>query len=331
LLERRGIRMKEVRWGIIGCGEVTEVKSGPGFQKAEGSRLVAVMRRNGKLAEDYAKRHGVPKWYDDADALIHDPEVDAVYIATPPVHHKEYTIAAAKAGKPIYVEKPMAINYEECQEMLEACNTYSVPLFVAYYRRSIPRFVEAKQWIDSGAIGEVRYVSVQLNRTLPPSDKELPWRLQADVAGGGLFFDLASHTLDWLDYALGPIMEVDGNKGNQAQAYEVEDIVSGSFVFESGVRGMGTWCFSSYRNDDSIEIVGTKGHIEMSTFGQAPFRLVTAEGIQTSGLGYPEHVQQPLIQTIVDELRGLGVSPSYGITGARTNRVMDRLTSSFIR
>lgn len=135
--------MERVRWGIIGCGDVTEVKSGPAFQKAERSELVAVMRRNGALAADYAKRHGVPKWYDDAEQLIHDPDVDAVYIATPPHAHKDYTLKVAAAGKPVYVEKPMALNAQECREMVEACRSAGVPLFVAYYRRAQPQIGRA--------------------------------------------------------------------------------------------------------------------------------------------------------------------------------------------
>jgi len=113
--------MKIIKWGIIGCGNVTEVKSGPAFQKAPNSALVAVMRRDAALAEDYAKRHNVPKWYSNAADLINDPEVDAVYIATPPSSHKEYTILCAKAGKPVYVEKPMALTFEECNEMISVC------------------------------------------------------------------------------------------------------------------------------------------------------------------------------------------------------------------
>ena len=152
--------MDTVRWGIIGCGNVTEVKSGPGFQKARDSSLVAVMRRNGDLAKDYAQRHSVPKWYDDAQALIDDPDVNAIYIATPPSSHKVYTIMAAQAGKPVYVEKPMALNFAECQEMIGACQEAAVPLFVAYYRRSLARFLKIKELLDAGAIGEVRFVSI---------------------------------------------------------------------------------------------------------------------------------------------------------------------------
>src|ERR1044071_3205427 len=123
---------RSIRWGIIGCGDVTEVKSGPAFQKARDSALVAVMRRDGDLARDYAQRHGVPRWYDNAEALIHDPEVDAVYVATPPYAHKEYTLMSARVGKPVYVEKPMAMNHEECQVMIKACQAAGVPLLVAY-------------------------------------------------------------------------------------------------------------------------------------------------------------------------------------------------------
>src|SRR5689334_14273937 len=178
-----------IRWGIIGCGDVTEVKSGPALQKARGSSLVAVMRRTGDLARDYAARHGVPRWYDDADALINDPEVDAVYVATPPSSHMDYVLRTAQAGKPVYVEKPMAREFSECRAMIEACRSANVPLFVAYYRRALPRFLKIKELIDSGTIGEVRSVIVTLLR--PPQGNKvprapLPWRVPPGDAGGGL-------------------------------------------------------------------------------------------------------------------------------------------------
>jgi len=196
--------MKTIRWGIIGCGDVTEVKSGPGLQKADHSKLVAVMRRSGELAKDYAHRHGVPRWYDNAEALINDPEIDAVYIATPPSSHKQYTLLSAQAGKPVYVEKPMALTYEECQSMIQACQDAGIPLYVAYYRRALDRFLKIKSLLDSKAIGEVRFVSMILYQPLPQDALDpaaLPWRVQPEIAGGGYFVDLASHMLDFLDYA----------------------------------------------------------------------------------------------------------------------------------
>lgn len=318
---------KEVGWGIIGCGDVTEVKSGPGFQLAENSKLVAVMRRNGELAKEYAERHHVPKWYDDAAALINDPEVDAVYIATPPAFHKEYTILAAKAGKPVYVEKPMARNYQECLEMIEACKQAEVPLFVAYYRRALPRFLKIKELIDSGVLGDIRFVRTMQYQPVLKDDQA--WRVQPELAGGGLFLDLASHTLDILDFLLGPIKEAKGFASNQNGSYQAEDIVTGTYLFESGIHGTGTWCFSAHDHIDENEIVGSKGKLTFSTFGNGPITLTTVGETKEWVIENPRHIQQHLIQLMVDELAGKGTSPSTGVSGARTNWVMDQLIKGY--
>jgi predicted dehydrogenase len=320
--------MQTIRWGMIGCGDVTEIKSGPGFQKADHSSLVAVMRRNGALARDYAERHHVPRSYDNAEALIGDPEVDAVYIATPPSSHKQYTIMSAAAGKPVYVEKPMALNFDECQEMIEKCSSAGVPLLVAYYRRALPRFLKIKELVESGAIGEVRFVSVTLYQPTAAEDltsETLPWRVVPEIAGGGRFVDLASHTLDFLDFTLGPIVEVLGRASNQAGKYRAEDIVTGTFRFASGVHGTGTWCFSSYAKSDVTEIVGNHGKISFSTFDAEPVKLVTGEDVSEYVFDYPQHISQPLIQTVVNELTGAGKCPSTGESAARTSWVMDEM------
>lgn len=322
--------MQTIRWGIIGCGNVTEVKSGPGFQKATNAKLVAVMRRDGVLAADYARRHGVAKWYDNAQALIQDPEVDAVYIATPPNAHLEYTLAVAQAGKPVYVEKPMALNYVQCQAMLTACQTAGVPLWVAYYRRCLPRFIKVKALLEAGAIGSPRAVTVRFYRDwIHPADGQLPWRVDPAIAGGGFFVDLASHTLDYLDYFLGPIVQVQGYAGNQGGYYQAEDSVVGSFVFASGVHGTGIWCFDSYHRVDETEIIGTKGKLTFSSFGTESIRLTTTQGITDFPEPTPMHVQQPLIQTIVDELNGIGHCPSTGESAARANWVMDQMLQGY--
>ena len=328
---RKEYTMDKVRWGIIGCGDVTEVKSGPGFQKADNSELVAVMRRNGELAKDYAMRHHVPKWYDDADELINDPDVDAVYIATPPAFHKEYTLQCAKVGKPVYVEKPMALNFDECNTMISACKESNVPLYVAYYRRGLPRFNKIKELIEEGAIGEVRCVTVRNDQELiTPNEKgELPWRVDPKTAGGGIFFDIGSHTLDILDYILGPIKEVHGHASNQGRTYLAEDIVSGEFVFESGVHGTGMWCFNTFERVDMNTIVGSKGRLEFSTFGSEPIRLTTESGVKSYEITNPTHIQQPLIQMIVNDLIGKGESPSTGVTGSRTSWVMDEMVKGY--
>ncbi len=324
--------MKTIRWGIIGCGNVTEVKSGPGFQKADNSSLVAVMRRSGELARDYAQRHGVPKWYDDAEALIHDPGVDAVYVATPPSSHKKYTILAAKAGKPVYVEKPMGLDYEECREMIEASQSAGVPLFVAYYRRALARFLKVKELVEAEAIGDIRFVTITLYMPVRQDEldpQNLPWRVIPEIAGGGRFVDLASHTLDFLDYVLGPIRAAEGFAANQAGHYPAEDIVTSTFVFESGVQGAGTWCFTAYDEVDLTEIVGNEGKIAFSTYGADPVTLTTGDGVTEFSIEYPQHIQQPLIQTVVDELTGVGTCPSTGESAARTTWVLDQMLAGY--
>lgn len=321
--------MQKVRWGIIGCGDVTEVKSGPAFNKVQDSELVAVMRRNAAKARDYAKRHGVPKWYDKAEDLIHDAEVDAVYIATPPDSHAAYTLQAAAAGKPVYVEKPMALNYAQCQEMIAACEQAKVPLFVAFYRRSQPAFLKVKELVESGVLGDIRLVTIKLFQPLRPAQYKdaLPWRVQPDISGGGLFHDLAPHQLDILDFILGPIASASGQVTNQAGMYEAEDLVTAQFRFESGVLGSGGWCFSlaEHQQQDSIEIIGSKGRLTFPSFAREPIRLETAAGTEEFLLPPPQHVQQPFIQSIVEELTGKGKCPGSAVSAARTSWVMDQI------
>ncbi len=316
-----------VRWGIIGCGDVTEVKSGPGFQKADGSRLEAVMRRTGALAADYARRHGVPRWYDSAEALIADPGVDAVYVATPPDTHADYALAVAAAGKPAYVEKPMARHGAECDRMVEAFKRADLPLFVAYYRRGLPRFQKVRELVRGGALGRVTGITYRLAE--PFHGKGPLWRTDAAVAGAGHFLDVGSHALDLIDYFLGPLEDVLGTAANAASDYPVEDEVALSFRAPGGVVGSVACNFASATRDDTMRITGTEAELTFPVFGREPVRLDEPAGAQAFELPYPPHVAQPLIQMVVDDLLGRGVCPSTGETARRTSRVMDRALSGY--
>jgi len=330
-------------WGIIGCGDVTEVMSGPALQKVAGSALVAVMRRSAERSADYAVRHGVPRSYDDAQRLIEDPDVNAVYVATPPSTHLRYTEAAAAAGKPVYVEKPMARNHRECLQMIAACRAArdgrGVPLYVAYYRRCLRQFLRVKELLEDQAIGVPRFVAVTHYRR--PHARELVrptphWHVIPEISGAGRFMDIAPHALDILDYLLGPIVEACGSAANQGAHYAAEDIVCGQWRHASGVMGTGVWCFTSFDWVDRVEIVGSKGTITFAVIAADPVRLWTNEGTWQYPEPAPMHVQQPLIETIVAELRdGVawpdGRCPSTGETAARTNWVMDRILERWRR
>ncbi len=255
------------------------------------------------------------------------------YIATPPNVHEYYTTKAAEAGKPIYVEKPMARTYSECLRMIDACENNNVSLFVAFYRRSLPNFLKIKELLSSGAIGDVRYVNIKLNKTVVPdivgaSGQKDNWRTDPEIAGGGYFYDLACHQLDILDFLFGPVLQASGYSQNQAGLYKAEDITIGSFHFESGVMGQGTWCFTTGEcsNEEVTVIVGSKGQITFSYFRDHSVTLeVGGAASQHFTFDISPHIQQPMIQTVVNELTGKGRSTSTGISGARTAWVMDQI------
>jgi predicted dehydrogenase len=325
------IGVMNISWGIIGCGDVTEVKSGPALQKAIGSELVAVMRRDGAKAADYAGRHRVPRWYDDADKLIHDPDVSAVYVATPPDSHCEYALRVAAAGKPCYVEKPMARHATEARRMVEAFGAAKLPLFVAYYRRALPNFVKVKELLDTGRIGAITGILHRHSSPTHRADLGAPamWRVNVPISGGGVFLDLASHVFDVLDYLTGKFTNVHGNAAHLAAGYDAEDVVSVTWQSERGAPGASLWNFASDMTDDLIEISGAEGRIRFSAFGGG--RILLERGGMTEEFNepYPPHVQLPLIQKIVDELLGRGHAPSTGETALRTSIVMDQALEGF--
>jgi len=318
---------KKIKWGIIGCGDVTEIKSGPAFNKLENAELTSVMRRDFDKANDYAKRHGVEHVYKTAEELINSPYVDAVYVATPPSSHAEYAIMSMKAGKPVYVEKPMATTYDECLLMNEASQKYNVPLYVAYYRRTLPGYLKVKELLEEGVIGNPLSVQIRLTRPALDSEKAASWRVDKNVAGGGIFYDLASHQFDFLDFIFGPVVKVTGFSTNNNAWYTVEDTVTASFQFENGLIGTGFWCFNTHANEtqDVMEIIGTKGSIMFSGFNHNPIKLVTEQGTVEFPYLNPENIQYNLIKQVNDELVKNGTCVSTGTSGARTNWVLEQI------
>jgi len=321
--------MRSIRWGIIGCGDVTEVKSGPAFQKTEGSALVAVMRRDGEKARDYARRHGVPRAYDRADDLIQDSEVDAVYIATPPSSHAELAFRVAAAGKPCLVEKPMALNHAECLKMIGAFQSRRLPLWVAYYRRALRRFQIVHDRLREGAIGRLTSVHVHVSAPLATGADTSNWRIDPSVSGAGLFFDLGSHCFDLLDFLVGRITRVDGHSINTAGAYPAEDVTVAAFEFENGSLGTGVWNFNAPEKTDVMTFIGSEGELTSPIFSDTGVVMKRRTVTTIEEVRNPPHVHQPLIETIVDELRGRGNCPSTGESAARTSWALDRCVADY--
>jgi 1,5-anhydro-D-fructose reductase (1,5-anhydro-D-mannitol-forming) len=310
---------KTIRWGILGCGDVTEVKSGPALQQAEGSALVAVMRRDAAKAADYAKRHNVSKWYTDADELIADPQVDAVYVATPPDSHLDLALKVAAARKPCLVEKPMARNGEECRQMVAAFERAGVPLFVAYYRRALPAFVRAREIVELGTLGRISGVSIRFSR---PSNPDVGWRIDPTVSGGGLFVDLASHALNAMEWIVGPFENATGQASGLMS--DVDDVVTLHWRCRGDALGTASYNFASAVSEDVLEITGTRARLSWSCFGDGTIMLTHADGRVESERHPPgRHVHLGLIRTIISELNGAGRCPSDARSGMRTSELMD--------
>ena len=308
--------MKQINWGFIGCGEVTEKKSGPAFNEVMGSHVVAVFSRSELKARSYAERQGIRKWYTDAQALVDDPDVNAIYIATPPSAHATFAIMAMRAGKPCYIEKPLAASYEDCVRINRVSEQTGVPCFVAYYRRYLPYFKKVKEIVDSGELGKI--LTVQVRFAVPPRDLDyeqnvqLPWRLQSHISGGGYFYDLAPHQLDLLQNLFGVIVKAHGYTANRAGLYNLEDTVNAVFRFESA-------------REDRIEIYGSKGRISFSVYTYAPIHLCTSEGERDIEVANPPYVQLPIIKSVIEDMQGYGACDCTSISATPTNWVMDRI------
>ncbi|MEO8773634.1 MAG: Gfo/Idh/MocA family oxidoreductase [Gelidibacter sp.] len=323
---------KAYKWGMIGCGSVTELKSAPAYQKTEGFELFAVMRRDAAKAEDYAKRHNVPHFFTDADALINHPEIDAIYIATPPDSHEYYALKVAEAGKICCIEKPMAPSYESCLRINTAFEERNLPLFVAYYRRSLPRFLQVKEWIDQNKIGNIRHIHWHFSKPANDIDKSKAynWRTDATIAPGGYFDDLASHGLDLFTFLLGTITAAKGMAKNKQGLYTAKDNITGQWTHDSGVTGFGTWDFGADQREDTVKIYGNEGNISFSVFGEQPVVLERDDLTESLSIPNPEHVQWYHVQNIKKDLLGGGSHPSTGETAAQTAWVMDRILKNKI-
>lgn len=324
--------MDVIKWGIIGCGDVTEKKSGPAFNKVSNSKLVAVMRRDSEKARDYAARHGVGKWYDDAQKLIDDPEVNAVYIATPPAFHEEYAVKTIHAGKSVYIEKPMTLDFESANMIATLAKENGIKVCVAHYRRGQPLFNKVKALIKEKAIGEIRFAKIEFyKKQLGQEALSVPkvaWRINTALSGGGLFHDIAPHQLDLMHWFFGKIKSASGYSANQGNIYPADDIVAGNILFESGVIFNGVWSFnvSAESEKDVCEIHGSEGFMRFPVFEHKRIEICRKGKTEYIDFEPLEHVQQPLIQQVVDYFLGKGNNPSSATDGAVVMNLLDQFT-----
>lgn len=316
-----------VSWGIIGCGDVAEIKSGPAFQLCENSQLLAVMRRNGDLAKDFAIRHNVPHYYDDAEELLNNPNINAVYVATPPSTHLHYALEALKAKKNVYIEKPMVLSVEEAQQLKNAVNKSSKKLVVAHYRRFLPLYIKVKELIDNQSIGQIKFVDLKFLKPRDFNDKA-KWRLNAEISGGGYFHDIAPHQIDLMYHFFGEYRSANGIAVNQSKINKVDDMVNGIINFKNDVQFRGIWSFSIPKNieEDNCTIYGETGTLSFS-FYEETLTLVNNK-TQVFNFKNPKHIQQPLIQETVNYFLEERDNPCDVKIGVAVTEIMEKFTQN---
>jgi predicted dehydrogenase len=289
------------------------------------------MRRNSDKAKDFAQRHNVPNYYSDAAELISNPAINAIYIATPPSSHEAYLEMALKAGKPVYVEKPVTVNAASVQRMIEMEKKYDGKVSVAHYRRGLPLFNKAKQLLNERAIGKPKLI---LLKTLqPPVSKiitqtEDNWRINPAISGGGLFHDLSPHQLDIMYWLFGTPHQIQVQAANQGKLYNAPDLTMVQMVFANEIYFNGVWNFNvaEAATSDSCEIIGDRGVMRFSFFRVSTIELVTNTGTQMFELEYPVNIQQPHINNVVKFFRGEGANPCSLEEALVTMKVMDKAT-----
>lgn len=322
--------MDIVKWGFIGCGDMTEKKSGPVFSLVENSEVTAVMNDNKKLAEEYSQRHNIKKYYDDALQLISDPDVNAVYVATPPSTHATYAIMAMKEGKAVYIEKPMAASYEDCCRINRVSEETGVPCFVAYYRRYLPYFLKVKELVDNNIIGRILNTRIEFSQPaseLECNSKDKPWRIDCNNTEDGYFFDIVPHQIDILQDICGCILDAYGCLSNIRHKHNAEDMISCCYAFENGAVGTGAWSFGvdDSTKEDKIEILGDDGCIRFSVFTYSPIIVTGKHGTKEYVIGNPQYVQYPLIENVIRHLQGKEFCECTGINATLTSWVIDKI------
>lgn len=321
--------METIKWGIIGCGDVAEVKSGPAFQKVAHSELVAVMRRNTEKAKDFAKRHKVPFYYDKVKDIINHTEINALYIATPPSTHLEIAKQCLAASKYVYLEKPMTINADEAKE-LDKLVLENHKIVVAHYRRNLPAFQKVKELLDANIIGKVSFADIKILQSSNPTiitKTEDNWRLKPETSGGGYFHDIGPHQIDLMLHYFGAIKNAEGFS-TSTQNNKVAEIVNGIIEFKNGVQFRGIWNFITAKNEtkDECKIYGENGTITFSFYGEEVLLNTTIKE-EIFSFQNPAHLQQPLIAQTVNYFLGKAKNPCTVNDGVEVMKILDTFTT----
>ena len=320
--------MTQVKWGILGCGDIVRKRVAKAIQEDPRSDLIAVCRRNQSKLKEFCSTFGVSRAYSRAQDLISDPDIDAVYVATPVVLHRSQTIDAAQAGKHVLVEKPMALTAVECEQMETICKEAQIKLGVAYYRRFYPVVARMKKLIEQGRIGTPLSASAVTSSPFPftPGDEGY-WRARPELGGGGALMDIGSHRIDlFLDF-FGPCTRVESLCDTLAADYETEDVASVLMQFDKGAHGL-LQCFFGTSNEwDSFTVLGSDGRLSVDPLNKGLLIIEEGSDRRSESLPPAENLHAPLIEDFSSAVLDDKCPVVTGEAGQAVNDVIDRAYS----
>ncbi|MDD4872974.1 MAG: Gfo/Idh/MocA family oxidoreductase [Kiritimatiellae bacterium] len=315
--------LDKIRWGVVGAGNVFENKSGPALCKVPNSELVAVMRTNAAKAEETARRHGAQRWYTDAQSLIADPDVNAVYIASPHYLHQEHVALAARAGKIVLCEKPVGINTVQARQAVDVCKANGVSLTVAYYRRFWDVVRAMKNFLYDGAIGEVVTARAQLSDWFN-GDAERGWLTARAKSGGGALANAGAHWIDLIRFLLGEVTDVMADASSKGRGWEIDDTTIVQMRMANGALASLISTFCSPISVNELDISGTEGRLYASPLSEGHL-ILHRRGREPEILNYPRKdvVHMGLIAELVPRLLRGEPSPLPGEEAVAVWKIMD--------
>jgi len=320
----------DVRWGLIGCGDIAAKRVATALRDSPGSALLAVARARAELAAEFARQHGARRWHADWRDVLRDEEVSAVYLATPVRLHAEQAVAAAEAGKHVLCEKPMAMDVAECERMIAAARSHGVRLGVAYYRHHYPLVGRLRALLGSGEIGRPVLAQVEVFEPFDaPSGQPRSWLLDRKQAGGGPMMDFGCHRIEVLLDLLGPLKVVRGFPTNvRFHDRDVEDTCVARMGFRSGAEAVLTVTHAAAERRDTFAIYGSEGSAHVPVLNDGLVRIVTAGGAREER--HPPHpnLHQPLVEDFVAAVRERREPTVTGAVGLEVSRVLAAIYDS---
>ena len=313
-------------WGLIGAGDIVRKRVAEALREGAGCTLAGVARARADLVDSFAREIGAARGYARWHDLVADPGIDAVYIATPVHLHAEQTIAAARAGKHVLCEKPMAMDVAECDAMIAACRSAGVALGIAYYRRFYPAVARVRALVESGEIGAPVLAQMSAFEPFDPQPGEpRSWLLQRAEAGGGPMADFGCHRIDVLLHLLGPIRRVASIVSTIALRREVEDTAAALLQFEAGATGVVLVSHAAADRRDTFDLFGTRGSIRIASLNRGDITVCAAGRERSESHPPAANVHQPLVDDFVDAVR-TGRAPSVdGFDGRAVAAAQDAI------